>query len=407
MSLQLRGYVSLTQALVKWPIWIAIGLACFAAPVTSFAVVNPDCTLIVPASPLSAAGLATPYKLVATNPANGPCHETNTDQSAFVEAAIINLITGQISIYHPLVVDAGTVPAAPPVVPPLPFLSAVALWFGYNGDNLTLSGAVPNVLTGADCHQNMGQFAYCNASAFFASANLAILFGSLHVPAIGNATDGLPCPTVRHFMVVDQDQSDNLPTTYLITPTGTLAQDNAANRAAIPGFTVLGNPSDNRLLDLSIDPALGCTAWAASDLTNPGHTTPALALNELQAAAYQAAPLALIPLGDPFVLNDLNKVNEYRQGVNQFPALFAAAASTTTYCTNLRAINIQRLNLDRPQLTAFASPKPAVANSLFTFLANRLFDSYEILGCQALTGQLNPAHLTKNGAGVVTAATIN
>jgi hypothetical protein len=304
-------------------------------------------------------------------------------------------------------VDAGTAPAAPPVVPPLPFLNVVALWFGYNGGNLTLSGAVPNVLTGADCHQNMGQFAYCNATAFFASANLAILFGSLHVPALGNGTDGLPCPTVRHFMVVDQDQSDNLPTSYLITPAGKLAQDNAANRAAFPAFTVLGNPSDNRLLDLSIDPALGCTAWAAPDLTNPGHTAPALALNELQAAAYQAAPAALIPLGDPFVLNDLNKVNEYRLGVNQLPALFAISASTTSYCTNLRAINIQRLNLDRPQLTAFASPKPAVANSLFTFLANRLSESYDMLGCQALTGQINPVTLTKNGAGVVTTATVN
>src|SRR5882724_12305885 len=144
MSLTLRGYLCPTQALVKWPLWIAIGMACFAAPITSFAAVpNPDCTLIVPASPLSAAGLATPYQLVATHPANGPCHQTNTDQSAFVQAAIINLITGQISIYHPLVVDAGTVPAAPPVVPPLPFLNVVALWFGYNGGDLTLSGAVP------------------------------------------------------------------------------------------------------------------------------------------------------------------------------------------------------------------------------------------------------------------------
>src|SRR5438477_3585176 len=104
MSLTLRGYPCPKQALISTPLWIAIGLACFAAPVTSLAAVpNPDCTLVVPASPLSAAGLATPYQLVATNPANGLCHETNTDQSAFVQAAVINLITGQISIYHPLV----------------------------------------------------------------------------------------------------------------------------------------------------------------------------------------------------------------------------------------------------------------------------------------------------------------
>ncbi len=35
---------------------------------------NMNCTLIVPANPLSAQGLATPYQLTATNPANGPCN---------------------------------------------------------------------------------------------------------------------------------------------------------------------------------------------------------------------------------------------------------------------------------------------------------------------------------------------
>src|SRR5690349_18095575 len=81
---------------------LALTIAFAAAP-AAFAALNPDCTLIVPVNPLTAAGLATPYQLVATNPVNGPCHETNADQAAFVEAAVINLITGQISIYHPLV----------------------------------------------------------------------------------------------------------------------------------------------------------------------------------------------------------------------------------------------------------------------------------------------------------------
>ena len=43
---------------------IALGLAILAAPSAMFAVSNPDCTLIVPANPLSAGGLATPYQLV-------------------------------------------------------------------------------------------------------------------------------------------------------------------------------------------------------------------------------------------------------------------------------------------------------------------------------------------------------
>ena len=62
---------------------------------------NPNCTLIVPPAPLSAAGLATPYRFVATNPGAGACHEANPDQSAFVEAAILDPATGAISRLPP------------------------------------------------------------------------------------------------------------------------------------------------------------------------------------------------------------------------------------------------------------------------------------------------------------------
>src|SRR5437763_1422411 len=58
---------------------------------------NMNCTLIVPPNPLSAQGLATPYQLVATDAAMGPCNEANTAQSAFVQADIIDPATGQIS----------------------------------------------------------------------------------------------------------------------------------------------------------------------------------------------------------------------------------------------------------------------------------------------------------------------
>src|SRR5579859_7885781 len=75
------------------------------------AAINMNCTLIVPANPLSAQGLATPYQLVATTPANGACNEANANQSAFVQAAILDPATGKISIYEPLVIDAGTQPA--------------------------------------------------------------------------------------------------------------------------------------------------------------------------------------------------------------------------------------------------------------------------------------------------------
>ena len=102
---------------------------------------NANCTLIVPANPLSAQGLATPYQLTATDPAAGPCNEANSAQTAFVQGAIINPATGTISIYDPLVVDAGTQPAVTPTVPTLPAGAVVALWFGYNGNTLTLAGA--------------------------------------------------------------------------------------------------------------------------------------------------------------------------------------------------------------------------------------------------------------------------
>src|SRR6266849_2143777 len=104
------------------------------------AAVNGDCTLIVPSKPLSAQGLATPYQLVATDPANGPCNESNKAQAAFVQGAVIDTASGQISIYNPLVIDQGTRPAAVPVVPKLPANGVIALWFGFNGNNLTLKG---------------------------------------------------------------------------------------------------------------------------------------------------------------------------------------------------------------------------------------------------------------------------
>src|SRR6266849_10454190 len=104
------------------------------------AAVNGDCTLIVPSKPLSAQGLATPYQLVATDPANGPCNESNKAQAAFVQGAVLDPATGQISIYNPLVIDKGTQPPAAPLVPKLPANGVVALWFGFNGNNLTLKG---------------------------------------------------------------------------------------------------------------------------------------------------------------------------------------------------------------------------------------------------------------------------
>src|SRR6266704_2355216 len=165
------------------------------------AAVNGDCTLIVPSNPLSAQGLATPYQLVATDPANGPCNESNKAQAAFVQGAVIDPATGQISIYNPLVIDKGTRPAVAPVVPKLPADGIVALWFGFNGNNLTLQDANGSLKQGRCINgangSIFGQFAYCNAPAFFRAANQAMRAGLLNAPPLGKAKDRKPCPSVR------------------------------------------------------------------------------------------------------------------------------------------------------------------------------------------------------------------
>ena len=378
---------------------------------------NPNCTIIVPDAPLTAAGLATPYQLTATNPDDGECHEGNGTSSAFVQAAIFDPATGQISIYNPLVIDQNSAPAVAPVVPTLPDNAIVALWFGFDGNNLLQQGATPGVLEANGCVNGLqnnifGQYSYCNAPAFFKAANRAIRRGKLRVPRLGMASDGRRCPTVRDFFIVDQDQSDNLPMTYLISAGGQLAQNTAANVLALQGATVLGNPSDNGLVDRFLDPDLGCTPWKVADLADPGQQAPGLALNELQARAHQRSPVALIPAGDPMALNadgsvNLAKVNAYRRGVDQPEARSYWQADTARYCRQMLRIAPARLLLDQALLLSKSSPLTDVANSMFTFLAQRFAASYDILGCADLVNIPDPVSFAQDKSGVVISATID
>ena len=401
--------VPFVLALIASVVFILPRLASHAA------VVNGDCTLIVPSKPLSAQGLATPYQLVATDPANGPCNESNKAQAAFVQGAVIDTASGQISIYNPLVIDQGTQPAAAPVVPKLPANGVVALWFGFNGNNLTLQDTNGSLRAGRCVNgangSIFGQFAYCNATAFFRAANQTMQAGLLTAPPLGKAKDGKACPTTRDFSIVDQDQSDNVTTTYLITASGQVAQDTTANAAALQG-QVQKNGSDERLLTL-VDSAVGCTPWMAPDLADPGKMLPALPLNELQAAVQQASPVARVPAGDPMVLTnnqpDLNKLNAYRRGVDQVPVPSLTAASTTTYCKRLVAIGPARILLDMPLTQGQPSPDPAVANSLFTFLAQRFVTSYGAngLNCVGLLNKPDPLTVTTDTNGVAVSVTTN
>jgi len=424
-----------------------------AAPAAAPATVVPamDCTLILPPNPLTATGLATPFQLTNTNPGE-VCHELDPNQSAFVQAAIIDPQSGHISIYAPLVIDAGTQPAVAPTPPVLPPNAIVALWFGFNANNLKLQGpASPKAAKGPDhphasyddnegmehehhgrgaggdpsagdddfladnrCVNGIGaslfsQFSYCNAPAFFAAADAAVAAGKLTIPPLGMGKDGQPCPTTRSFGVVDQDQSDNVPTQYL-SYKGQVAQYNMANVANLSGAKKFGNPSDNRLVDLLLDPALGCTPFTAPDLSNPGFDAPALPLNELQARAYQAAPVALVPMNDPMVLVDtqqnLQKVNAYRRGVHQPHARSASDADSVAYCTNLRKIHPAKLKLDQTIFTGRPSPFPLMATNLFTWMSQRYVQSYANLGCDVLLKQPVNVTLTTDANGVVTDALI-
>jgi hypothetical protein len=413
---------------------------------------NPNCTLIVPPNPLTPQGLATPYQLTATNPANGPCNEANANQSAFVQADILDPRTGRITTYDPLVIDKGTQPAVQPVAPQLPRNAVVAIWFGDNGTTLSLlktnaiqhdrgrrgsfdfgqfsryrgqhfnpgqffhiglsGGANGNCVNGLP-GSPFGQFAYCNAPTFFRVANALIAAHRITVPPLGTAADGQPCPTTRDFSMVDMDQSDNVQTQYLANGNGQTAQFSAANQAQLQNATVISNPSDNALLTQFIDPALGCKAWQVPDIVNNNTPVSTYGTDELQAAHEQRAPVALVPAGDEMVLvnghTSLAKVNAYRLGADQPFAFTPDNASTTTYCQNLINVALPRLQLDMTLFQNHPSPDGgATANSLFTFLANRLNATLSAngLNCVGLLNIQNPVILTTDGNGVVTAATI-
>jgi hypothetical protein len=390
-----------------------------APPPAADAALNQNCSLAVPAAPLTAVGLATPYRLTATDGAAGACHEANANQSAFVEAAILDPASGKISLYHPLVIDDGTQPAVAPVRPTLSPRAVVAVWFGFQANTLSLRanrfnrhrlllrflGGNGGQCVNGTANSPFGQFAYCNAPAFFTAAKAAIRAGTLRVPALGTARDGKPCPTTRDFSVVDQDQSDNLDTKYLALPDGRTAQFSPANQAQLAGSTVLTNASDNGLLDRFIDPALGCQPFTAPDLSGGNSATPALALNELQAAAAQGAPVALVPPNDPMVQvngqNNTAKTNLYRAGVNMAP--LGAADTGAAYCNNLRNVAPARLGQAQAQqlLRNAPSPDPAAGATLLDFLAQRLTASWTNLNCQGLTGQGPPTLGTNTAAAAV------
>jgi hypothetical protein len=340
-----------------------------------------NCVLIAPADPLSAKGLATPYQLTgpqgATPQASGCTMADAGNVGAFVQATIVTP-DGHLLVYDPLVITAGTTPAAPPVTPQIPAGSTVGIWTGYNGNLLTIAGAGAGAFVQGLPGSGFGQVAAANAAAFFAAAKAS---GAAAPSLVLSPKDGQPCPTTRDFSVVDQDPSDNVTTRYVLTADGRTAQQGSG----VTGQLV-ANGSDNRLLDAFIDPALGCAPFTAPDLSDNGAPAPAQALNELQ-AMNQAAPVALVPPNDPMtqVNGQLNllKTNLYRANVGQPPLQTAPAQAAAAYCRNLQQTAPARLAMDAQ---FEQGPSPAADMTLAQFLQARYQAAVQLLNCAQFAG---------------------
>ena len=363
-----------------------------------------NCSLAVPANPLSAAGLATPWQL------GDGCSMANAGtEGAFVEATIL-APNGSLQVYNPMVITAGTQAAVTPTPPTIAAGSAVIIDVGFNGTNLFLTGAGAQQGNCVDASNQslIGQVSACNAVNFYKTANAEIAQGTLTVPALGTATDGQTCESTRDFALTDQDQSDNVITQYLINGNGQTAQSTAANTTALAGATPLLNGSDDKLLAGFVDPANGCTAFTAPNTTDPNGTSGSQALNELSARVGQQGTIALVPTNDGMTLvggnMSITKTNVYRSLVDQ-PLLAGNTNPTTvaaSYCQNLLNIAPARNNLDMAKDALFGTPVATVGNNLATFLGNRLSMSFTNLNCGDF-GLKNPATVTLDGNGVGTA----
>ena len=368
-----------------------------------------DCILQVPDDPLNT-GLFKPWFVSTAQYSQLPCSQAIPTSAVFVEATILNIDTGDLFVYSPLVIDVGSVPAIQPLIATLPINNSVILNMGTNGKSLTLinSGNMyMDSLQQGNCVNGVpgsifGQVAFCNGINFFQSVNTLIQNNFVKVPPIGNSNLGDICPTTRSFSVVDQDQSDNVITQYLLTNNTLVAQDYPQNTALLNVTSiikVIGNGSDNRLLANFIDLAIGCIPFMVPDLAVPGILRASQALNEIQANLNNPNDpnTALVPSFDPMCLvngfEDINKTNAYRQGMNQPILNMLSVTNSMNYCNSLLSVSIPFYTLHQKELTNFASPDNTGSN-LLNFLSNRLSNTWANLNCNNLTGTPFPLLLT-------------
>jgi hypothetical protein len=343
----------------------------------------------------------------------GKCAETVADEAAFIDATIFDPATNKVSIYRPLVVTEGTTAAADPVPPPLPNGAIVEISVGFNGDQLTLTdGHNGQDIAAARCVNGLNgsifrQEIFCNARAFYAAANGKVTFTP---PRRFSPDDGQPCPTTESWEIVDQDQSDNTTTSYLVQGDQT-AQSTAANQQRL-GSNLIGNGSDNNLYTKFYAPAIHCQPPQAPDLTDPRapvRSTSSALLNLYARAADDPTP-ALVPLGDPFTLVNgepsLRKTNLYRAQVDQPPAVRPEDASTAAYCRNLLNMGLTKIELDKEFLQALARSPDAAVSDLHLFILNRFKESWDNLQCENATSIPNPVAVTTDADGRVLGAQV-
>jgi hypothetical protein len=371
---------------------------------------NTTCDIIVPANPLSAQGLATPYELTGpkgTTPAQSGCEMSNGAKlGAFVQATILDAATGALSVYEPLVITRGTRPDAPGMKlspPVIPADSVVTIDFGFNGTDLVQVGATPATLADAHCVSGQagpafGQALSCNGANFFSAAQQAERKGLLKVPSPGTSSAIVPsggdlgtgrsCPVIRNFEVAGVAPGESVTSTYLLNPlTGQTAQNNSTSQAYVAGATLLHNNSANAVLDQYVDPILGCTPFEAPDLSNVNVPAFSKALDEIAAGAYPPKTAALVP-GNDMVATGGGKFDP------------------TMYCQNMVNIQTPFLAANQKLLATGQSPVSAAADNLLTFLANDLSASFTSLGCQRFH-LTNPVTLKRNSAGAAIAATFD
>ena len=359
-----------------------------------------DCFLTVPNDPLNT-GLFIPW-FVDTNPISDKnCSQLIEGSEVFVESTIFDIDNNSFFVYYPLVIDINTVPAIQPVFKKLPNNNIVIIHIGINGNSVTLLPTLingTNSLNEGNCINGLyngtlfGQFAYCNAVNFFGKVNEHINKNLLTIPPILNSTLGDSCPTTRSFSIVDQDQSDNVLSQYIITEDLKVAQDTQFNRNCLKVLKIIANGSDNRLLSVFVAPAIGCNSFTSPNFIDNSIQQSSVALNEIQ-ASIEKKDIALIPPFNPMVLDNnlesIIKINLYRDGVNQPHILKIYGNEDINYCLKMAEIAPPFLILHQNELISFNSPSK-MANNLLNFLAERFQNSWENLKCQVLVGINSP-----------------